>query len=167
MLMKGRNSSRSYWRDSPAFFLKKHMNPEQNQKLLPVCVLILCLSFVCIRLACGVDVYPTDAEEANAYNVKRVHKNVDGHDFYVEEDRPIEKVAGLYRPMDMDSYIALKFGKLQTQIDQLRSQTQARTDDLQGQIKDLSKKLDQLSKKQAAAAAVAANITTNTTTTTF
>ncbi|MFA5039197.1 MAG: hypothetical protein WC732_05915 [Candidatus Omnitrophota bacterium] len=109
--------------------------------------------------ASSIEEYRTDAEAAAAYNVTRKHKVVDGHVFYVEEDRPIEKVAGLYRPMDMDSYIALKFSKLQAQIDELRKETKANVDDIKAQIDDLSRKIDQVSRRQAASPPAAANTT--------
>lgn len=96
--------------------------------------------------------FQTNADEARAYNVTRKEKYVDGHIFYVEEDRPIQKVAGVYRPMDLDAYISLKFGKLQEEIAKLRNETSSRMDDLQSQIGDLSQKIELLSKKQAQSA---------------
>src|SRR5512135_3628330 len=63
--------------------------------------------------------YKDEAGEAAAFNVTRTTKTVAGLNFRVEEDRPIEKVAGVYRPIDIDSYVAFKINKLQRQMQEL------------------------------------------------
>ena len=93
--------------------------------------------------------YQTDAEMNQAGNVTaRTMKNVQGLNFHVEEDRPIVKVAGIYRPMDMDSYIALKFGKLSKMIADLSSSTDQRIADLNKKVEDLAQKVEELSKNE-------------------
>ncbi|MDD5138366.1 MAG: hypothetical protein WC409_06330 [Candidatus Omnitrophota bacterium] len=114
-------------------------------------VLLLFMFFFGVaRVVFSVEEFSSNAGESAAYNVTRVQKVVDGHVFWVEEDRPIEKVAGLYRPMDMDAYIQLKFSKLQQQLNDLANKTKARMDDLEKRIVNLTKKVDQLEKKQDA-----------------
>ena len=111
-------------------------------------ILLFLVFFTVTRVVFSVEEYATNAAEAEAYNVTRVQKIVDGHVFTVEADRPIEKVAGLYRPMDMDAYIQLKFNKLQVQINDLANRTKSRMDVLEGRIHNLSKRIDQLNNKQ-------------------
>lgn len=123
-------------------------------------VLLLFLFFFAVaRLVFCVEEFSSNAGESEAYNVTRVQKVVDGHVFWVEEDRPIEKVAGLYRPMDMDAYIQLKFSKLQQQLNDLANKTKARMDDLEKRIVNLTKKVDLLEKKQDAWVKSLQNIT--------
>ncbi|MDD5019298.1 MAG: hypothetical protein PHH75_01405 [Candidatus Omnitrophica bacterium] len=121
--------------------------------------LLFLIFFAAARFVFCVEEFSTNAAESEAYNVTRVQKIVDGHVFVVEEDRPIEKVAGLYRPMDMDAYIQLKFSKLQAQLNDLADKTQRRLDDLQGQVDQLSKKVDKYAKQQDAWLKNAQNIT--------
>ena len=92
--------------------------------------------------------YQTDAEMNEAGNVTaRTMKNVQGLYFHVEEDRPIVKVAGVYRPMDMDSYIALKFGKLSKMIVDLSNSTDQRIADLNRKVEDLTQRAEDLTQK--------------------
>ncbi|GEM_PF-950307 len=125
-------------------------------------LLLFFVFFVVARTVFSVEEFGSNADESNTYNVTRVQKIVDGHVFWVEEDRPIEKVAGLYRPMDMDSYIQLKFSKLQQQLNDLANKTKARIDKLEGQVGDLSQKVGQLEKRQDAWLKNAQNITNTT-----
>ncbi len=118
--------------------------------------------FAVARTVFSIEEFSSNAGESAAYNVTRVQKVVDGHVFWVEEDRPIEKVAGLYRPMDMDAYIQLKFSKLQKQLNDLANKTSARMDSLEKQIGNLTKRVDQLEKKQDAWLKSAQNITNAT-----
>jgi hypothetical protein len=78
--------------------------------------------------------YKNEDEEARAYNVTRTVKTVEGLNFVVEEDRPIEKVAGVYRPIDMDSYVALKFNKLQKTLEEKIAFLQERIDALEAEV---------------------------------
>lgn len=103
-------------------------------------VAVLLISLLICRMAFCLEEYKTDADEAAAYNVTRSVKTVDGLNFRVEEDRPIEKVGGVYRPIDVDSYIALKFNKLEKKINEI-------TINLQNKIDVLSKRLDTLGNK--------------------
>lgn len=126
-------------------------------------LLLFFVFFALARAVFSVEEFRSNADESGAYNVTRVQKIVDGHVFWVEEDRPIEKVAGLYRPMDMDSYIQLKFSKLQKQLDDLANKTKARIDKLEGQVGNLTQKVDRLEKKQDAWLRNAQNISNTTT----
>jgi hypothetical protein len=72
--------------------------------------------FAAAGLAFGIEERKDESEEAEAYNVTRTIKTVAGLNFVVEEDRPIEKVGSIYRPIDMDSYVALKFNRLQAEM---------------------------------------------------
>jgi hypothetical protein len=89
--------------------------------------------------------FKTEDEEARAYNVTRTVKTVEGLNFTVEPDRPIQKIAGVYRPIDLDSYIALKFNKLEKKMDAIYSAMQARIDVLTQKLADLTKQVDKLS----------------------
>lgn len=84
--------------------------------------------------------YKTEAGEAAAYNTTSVTKSVAGLHFTVEEDRPITKVAGGYRPIDLDSYIALKFKKLEQRIEEVSKTLSARIDDLARRVDAVSAK---------------------------
>ncbi|WP_128699259.1 hypothetical protein [Candidatus Velamenicoccus archaeovorus] len=126
-------------------------------------LLLFFVFFALARAVFSVEEFRSNADESEAYNVTRVQKVVDGHVFWVEEDRPIEKVAGLYRPMDMDSYIQLKFSKLQKQLDDLANKTKARIDKLEGQVGNLTQKVDRWEKKQDAWLKNAQNISNTTT----
>jgi hypothetical protein len=75
--------------------------------------------FAAAGLAFGIEERKDESEEARAYNVNRTVKTVAGLNFVVEEDRPIEKVGSIYRPIDMDAYVALKFNGLQAEMMQL------------------------------------------------
>ncbi|MBI5873400.1 MAG: hypothetical protein HZB36_04565 [Candidatus Omnitrophica bacterium] len=102
------------------------------------------------RFVCAIEEYKTEDDEARAYNVTRTVKSVEGLHFSVEEDRPIEKIAGVYRPIDLDSYIALKFGKLQKSIDELALDLQQKIDALAQRLDVLTKEVDELVKPPAA-----------------
>jgi len=111
--------------------------------ILSLFILALFSSFVF-----SMDEYKTDEEMNQASNITRTMKNVDGLNFHVEEDRPIVKVAGVYRPMDMDSYIALKFGKLSKMITDLSNSTDQKIADLNKKVEDLTQKVEEMSKNQ-------------------
>jgi hypothetical protein len=102
------------------------------------------------RFVCAIEEYKTEDDEARAYNVTRTVKSVEGLHFSVEEDRPIEKIAGVYRPIDLDSYIALKFGKLQRSMDELALNLQQKIDALALRLDALTKKVDELATPPAA-----------------
>lgn len=101
--------------------------------------------FVWSRAALSLQEYKTEDEEAKAYNVTRSVKTVEGLNFRVEDDRPIEKVAGVYRPIDLDSYIAFKFGKLQKKMDDMAASTQQKIDDLAQRLEVLTQRVNALS----------------------
>ena len=117
----------------------------QKNLLLTLGLFVL---FLFSRLVFSMDEYKTDEEMNRANNITQTMKNVDGLNFRVEEDRPIVKVGGLYRPMDMDSYIALKFGKLSKMIADLSNSTDQRIADLNKKVEDLTQKVEELSKNQ-------------------
>ncbi|MGE5280262.1 MAG: hypothetical protein ACM3L6_05930 [Deltaproteobacteria bacterium] len=64
------------------------------------------------------DENPPEAQDTATYQSNRVIKTVGGLRFDVEEDRPIEKVDGTYRPVSVDTYVAIKFQKLRQEIGQ-------------------------------------------------
>ncbi len=132
------------------------MHALRNISVIGVLFLVF---FAVARVVFSVEEFSSNAGESAAYNVTRVQKVVDGHVFWVEEDRPIEKVAGLYRPMDMDAYIQLKFNKVQQQLNDLANKTAARLNDLEKRIGSLTKRVEQLEKKQDAWLKSAQNIT--------
>ena len=84
--------------------------------------------------------YKTEDDEANAYNVTRSVKTVQNLNFRVEDDRPIEKVAGVYRPIDLDSYIALKFNKLEKKMNEKDAALGKMIDELSTRVAALEKK---------------------------
>ncbi len=99
---------------------------------------ILILFFIG-RLAFSLEEYKTEDEEARAYNVTRSVKTVQGLNFRVEDDRPIEKIAGVYRPIDLDSYIALKFNKLEKKMVDINEILSKRIDELSARVDELTK----------------------------
>jgi uncharacterized coiled-coil protein SlyX len=101
--------------------------------------------FVMGRAALSMEEYKTEDEEAKAYNVTRSVKTVQGLNFRVEDDRPIEKIAGVYRPIDLDSYIALKFGKLEKKMNDQAAATQQQIDGLNMRLEALTQKVNALS----------------------
>ena len=114
-------------------------------------ILILCGAFILIFIcasAWSIEEYRTDDEEAKAYNVTRTVKTVQGLHFSVEEDRPIEKIAGVYRPIDIDSYIALKFNALDKKINDITSKIEKRLDELFKKLEVLSQKVETLTQEK-------------------
>lgn len=91
--------------------------------------------------ALPVEEYKTEDEEAKAYNVTRTVKTVNGLSFVVQEDRPIEKIAGVYRPIDLDSYVALKFGRLEKKMQDF-------FDALSKKIEELTRRVEVLEAKE-------------------
>lgn len=93
-------------------------------------------------------------EKTKPYEVKRVIKTVDGHNFLVPEDRPVEMIAGQYRPVDIDTYVAYKFGTLKEEMDVKFSSVEQKLSKISGQsesilkleqqVKELSGKVDDL-----------------------
>ncbi len=113
-------------------------------KILLSLSLLICF-FVCVS-AYSVQEYKTNEEQAKAYNTTRVIKTVDGLNFEVQEDRPIEKVGGVYKPIDTDAYVALKFNEMQKKIDERFSQMEERITDLSKRVEELNRKLVKISK---------------------
>jgi hypothetical protein len=91
--------------------------------------------------------YKSDDEEAAAYNVTRSVKTVEGLNFRVEEDRPIVKVGGVYRPIDVDSYIALKYSILEKKMNEVYSNLQNKIDLIFSRLDSLTRKVEELSHK--------------------
>ncbi|MFH1692437.1 MAG: hypothetical protein ABIC68_07760 [Candidatus Omnitrophota bacterium] len=93
-------------------------------------------------------------EKTKPYEVKRVTKTVDGHHFLVPEDRPVEMIAGQYRPVDIDTYVAYKFGTLKEEMDakfvlveEKLSKSAIQSEkvlELEQEVKDLSAKVQDL-----------------------
>lgn len=108
-------------------------------KKMILSILGITILFFIGRLAFSLEEYKTEDEEARAYNVTRSVKTVQGLNFRVEDDRPIEKIAGVYRPIDMDSYIALKFNKLEKKMADLNETLSKRIDELSARVDELTK----------------------------
>ena len=102
-------------------------------------VLGMLILFFIGRLAFSLEEYKTEDEEAKAYGVTRSVKTVQGLNFRVEPDRPIEKIAGVYRPIDLDSYIALKFNKLEKKMVEINEALSKRIDELSAKVDELTK----------------------------
>ena len=102
-------------------------------------ILGMLIIFFIGRLAFSLEEYKTEDEEARAYNVSRSVKTVQGLNFRVEDDRPIEKIAGVYRPIDLDSYIALKFNKLEKKMIDINETLSKRIDELSAKVDELTK----------------------------
>lgn len=84
-------------------------------------------------------------EEIDNFTLNRVVKTVDGANFMVQQDRPIEKVDGIYRPISLEKYFTFKLEKLEKKM----NETDAA---LEQKIQDLSKKLEALEQKVKEAA---------------
>jgi hypothetical protein len=82
-------------------------------------MLAVLIIFAAAGAAFGVQERKDESEEAEAYGVTRTVKTVAGLNFVVEEDRPIEKIGSIYRPIDLDAYVALKFNRLQDEMTEL------------------------------------------------
>ncbi len=85
-----------------------------------VSTLVLCLLFLFMPLA---ETKAQDgeagpqAQEPKDYETRRVAKTVEGLTFDVEEDRPIVKKDGVYQPLDIDSYVALRIERLRKEME--------------------------------------------------
>lgn len=114
-------------------------------------VLLVVFFVFCAPVYAGAQMkeYKTEEDEAKAYDVTRTNKTVDGLHFTVEEDRPIVKVAGVYRPIDFDSYVALKFKKLQDQMQETEGRLQAKIDTLSEKLELLTQKVEELKARGA------------------
>lgn len=100
--------------------------------------LVLCVP-VCLAV-------PKDVrdEKTKPYEVKRVIKTVDGHNFLVPEDRPVEMIAGQYRPIDIDTYVAYKFGTLKEEMDVKFVIVEEKILKLEQEVKNLNAKVEDL-----------------------
>lgn len=116
-------------------------------KMGKISLVVLCVLCMSLRAEAQMKEYKTDDDEARAYDVTRTNKTVDGLHFTVEEDRPIVKVAGVYRPIDFDSYVALKFKKLQEQLTETEGRLKARIDDLTEKLARLTEDVEDLSRQ--------------------
>lgn len=128
-----------------------------RKKWIDVAVIFL-FSVSCFTLilqALPIEEYKTEDEEARAYNVTRTIKTVNGLSFLVQEDRPIEKIAGIWRPIDIDSYVALKFGKLEKKMQDL-------SDALSKKIEELTRRVEALEVKKTLPSAPEASLDNQT-----
>ncbi len=117
-----------------------------------VLLVVFCVLFAPVYAGAQMQEYKTEDEEAKAYDVTRTNKTIDGLHFTVEEDRPIVKVAGVYRPIDFDSYVALKFKKLQEQMREMEGRLQAKIDQLAEKLELMTQKVEEIKAKGAGAA---------------
>jgi hypothetical protein len=110
-----------------------------------VSILVLSLFLpVGARAARDTEAVRQDAgEEVRDIETRRVIKTVDGLNFNVEEDRPIVKQDGVYQPLGIDSYVALK-------IERLRKEMQARITALEERIALLEASLKTLQQETTA-----------------
>lgn len=109
-----------------------------------VLLVVFCVFFAPVYAGAQMQEYKTEDEEAKAYDVTRTNKTIDGLHFTVEEDRPIVKVAGVYRPIDFDSYVALKFKKLQEQMREMEGRLQAKIDQLAEKLEFMTQKVEEI-----------------------
>jgi hypothetical protein len=105
------------------------------------------LILLCAGTVFSQGTYKTDADEANAYNVTRTTKTVQSLNFNVQGDRPIEKVAGVYRPLDIDAYVALKFNEVDKRVTVLNKKVNRTLDDILTRLSDLSTRVDALDQR--------------------
>ncbi len=94
--------------------------------------------------------YKDEAAESKAYNTKRVVKTVEGLNFEVEEDRPIVQVGGIYRPVDIDAYVAIKFSELDQRLRQETQRLEDRIDELDERVKQLEARGEAPGQEEAA-----------------
>jgi len=94
-----------------------------------------------------------DAGPQDGIKSRRVTKTVEGLNFDVEEDRPIEKVDGTYRPVAIDTYVAIKFQKLEIQIDKRLTALEERLKKLEAAVERLEKSSPSTSPAEAGPAA--------------
>jgi hypothetical protein len=106
-----------------------------------------------VRSVFSLEEYKTEDDEAKVYNVTRVVKTVDGLRFMVQEDRPIEKIAGVYRPIDIDSYVAMKSNKIEKKVEDGDARLLMRIEELAKRLAALEKKVDKLLEKDKVPAA--------------
>lgn len=100
----------------------------------------------CLYLALAPSVVfsqPQDSDtkaEQSPYPSKQIVKTVDNLKFVVEEDRPIEKIGGVYQPASLENYMAMKLDKM----DKKMNETDA---SLEKEIKDLAARVNVLEQK--------------------
>jgi len=111
---------------------------EEQMKKMMWPIFGIYILFFAVRFAFSLEDYKTEDQEAIAYNVTRSVKTVQGLNFRVEDDRPIEKIAGVYRPIDLDSYIALKFNKLEKKMAEQNVALSKRIDELSARVDELT-----------------------------
>jgi hypothetical protein len=128
---------------------KRDNQGQASMKKIIFVIVCMVLLFFCRRVFC-IDEYKTDEEEAEAYNVTRTIKTVEGLRFSVQEDRPIEKVGGVYRPLDMDSYVAMKINKLDKKISDLKEATNKQFEELAKEMSKLAQKFQDVAERQKA-----------------
>lgn len=91
-------------------------------------------------------------EELANFNVTRVVKTVDGLNFVVAEDRPIQKVGGIYRPVSLDAYVTYKVNKLEKKMNETTAELEKKIQNLSTQVDVLNQKVETLSKDRPMAA---------------
>ena len=53
------------------------------------------------------------------FKYKTITKTVDGINFELPEDRPVEKKNGIITPMPIDEYVAMKFWKMENNLKEM------------------------------------------------
>ncbi len=106
-------------------------------------MLALSLFFVFPRAACPDDSDYLEEEDLEEYKSARVTKTVEGLNFNVEADRPIEKVDGVLRPVAIDTYVAIKFKKLEQQLDRRLAALEERLKALEAAVEGLAQRAEE------------------------
>ena len=132
-------------------YMEKDKRAEEDPKMKKSSVILIVVSVFVLYFICNIRnrafsqaEYKDDDAEARAYNTSRSVKTVQNLNFRVEDDRPIVKVAGVYRPIDLDSYIALKFNMLDKKMNENDAALGKRIDELSARVDVLEKKLSAL-----------------------
>lgn len=120
-----------------------------KKKLLRIVAVFFALIGLGAGFAIGVEEYADEAAANRAYNVTRVTKTVDGLKFAVQEDRPIEKVGGIYKPIDIDSYVAYKFNKLEDELKKKFDEMSARIESLAKKVQEAQERISKLEESES------------------
>ncbi len=76
------------------------------------CIFLIIFLFILISPAVGQE----EKKEEEGFEYKTLIRTVNGINFDIPEDRPIEKRGGIVAPMEVDKYVALKFSKLEERL---------------------------------------------------
>ena len=96
--------------------------------------------FVLPRSACPQEKDYLDQEDLKEFKSARVTKTVGGLVFDVEADRPIEKVGGIYQPVSIDTYVAIKAKKLREGVEERLGAFEERLEALEARVEDLEER---------------------------